>query len=454
MIERFALWIDDRLGTAHFVRKALRKAFPDHWTFMLGEINLYSFVILLATGTFLALFFRPSNSDTIYHGPYHLLDGVHVSEAYSSVMALSFQVNGGLLVRQIHHWAALVFVAGIVVHMCRIFFTGAFRKPRELNWLIGVLLFVLALGEGFTGYSLPGDLLSGIGLRIADSVLLSVPVVGTWASFLLLDGNFPTDAMIPRIFVTHVYILPATIAALVGAHLAILWRQKHSQFRGPRRTEHNVVGSPLVPLYAAKSLGLFAAILAVVVGLGAFVQINPVWLWGPYEPWIAFSPLQPDWYIGFLEGALRLGPPLAIHLWGHTIPSPFWSAVLVPLVLLALVFCVPWIDARLRNDRSSHHLLDAARDVPARTAAGVAFLVFTGGLTLAASDDVQARYLHVSVTSIVEFYQGLCVLGTLLAFVITYAIAKELRDHPEILRAPRVRVRRNDRGGFEEERVP
>ncbi len=451
MIERFALWVDDRLGTAHFVRKALRKAFPDHWSFMLGEINMYAFIVLLVTGTFLALFFRPSATQTIYHGPYTLLDGTRLSEAYQSTLMLSFQVNAGLLIRQVHHWTALLFIAGIVVHMSRIFFTGAFRKPRELNWLIGITLFVLALGEGFTGYSLPDDLLSGTGLRIAVSVLLSVPVVGTWLSFLLLDGNFPSHQLIPRLFVAHVYILPAAIAALVAIHLAVLWRQKHTQFPGAGRTEKNVVGSPLFPNYAAKSLALFAMVLAVVVALGAFVQINPIWLWGPYVPWHVSSPDQPDWYIGWLEGALRLGPPWALHLWGHTIPSPFWPAVLMPALLFALVVFAPWIDALLRNDRAAHHLLDPARAAPMRTAAGVAFLVFTAGLTLAGSDDVQARYLHTDVISLVHFYQGFCTLGVILAFVVTYMIAAELRER-ERERAPaRVRIRRNDKGGFEEE---
>lgn len=454
MIERFALWIDDRLGTAHFLSKALRKAFPDHWSFMLGEINLYAFFVLLGTGTFLALFFRPSASETMYHGPYPLLDGTRVSEAYASTLTLSFQVNGGLLMRQIHHWAALVFLAGIVVHMCRVFFTGAFRKPRELNWLIGIALLGLAMAEGFSGYSLPDDLLSGTGLRIADSVALSVPLVGTWLSFLLVGGNFPSDQMIPRLFVTHVFIGPALIAALVGVHLAMLWRQKHTQFPGPGRTERNVVGSPLFPRYAAKSLALFAAVVAATCGLGAFVQINPIWLWGPYEPWNASSPAQPDWYVGWLEGALRLGPPWAAHLFGDTIPSPFWVGVLLPFLMLVVVVLVPWIDAALRRDRRPHQLLDPARNVPVRTAAGVAFLVFCIGLTFAGGDDVQARYLHTSVEFIVHFYQGFCIFGSALAFALTYVIAKELRQKSGEKKAPRKRVLRNDRGGFEEEPVP
>jgi ubiquinol-cytochrome c reductase cytochrome b subunit len=453
-IERFLLWIDDRLGTAHFVRHALRKAFPDHWSFMLGEINAYAFLVLVATGTFLALFFDPNGSKIVYHGPYHLLDGARVSRAYQSALALSFEVNGGLLVRQIHHWAALIFTAGIVVHMGRIFFTGAFRKPREINWMIGVMLFGLAIFAGFTGYSLPDDLLSGTGLRIAVAVALSIPVIGTWLTFLLIGGVYPTLALIPRLFVVHIYLVPAAIAALIGLHVAVVWRQKHAQFPGPGRTEHNVVGSPLAPRYAAKSISLLFAVVAVVVALGALVQINPIWLWGPYDPWNVLSPAQPDWYVGWIEGALRMGPPFALHVWGHTVPSPFWPAVLLPLILFTGLVVWPWIDAAIRRDRASHQLLDNPRDVPWRTGLGVAVLLFALGLTLAGSDDVQARYVHLPITSITDFYRIFCIVGPVVGFLTAYAIARELRAAGGVHKARRVRLRRNARGGFDEEPLP
>ncbi len=453
MIQRLLRWTDDRLGTAHFVSHALRKAFPDHWSFMLGEINLYTFMVLVATGTFLAFFFDANAAQVSYHGPYALLDGERVSHAYASALALSFSVNGGLLIRQIHHWAALLFVGGIVLHMARIFFTGAFRKPREINWAIGVALFALAMAAGFTGYSLPDDLLSGTGLRIADSVLLSVPVVGTWASFLLLGGAFPTERMLPRLFFTHVFVLPAAIAGLMGLHLAILWRQKHSQFPGPGRTERNVVGSPLFPQYATKSLALLAAVAAVTTALGALVQINPIWIYGPYHPWQVLSPAQPDWYVGWLEGALRIGPPLALHLWGHTVPSPFWPAVLMPALLFAVVLAWPWIEASVRGDHDAHQLLERPREVPLRTAFGVALFAFALGLTLAGSDDVQARYVHVPITAITTFYRYFCAFAPPLAFAIAFVVASELRASGGVRKAKRVRLRRNRNGGFDEEPI-
>jgi ubiquinol-cytochrome c reductase cytochrome b subunit len=453
MVARVVTWLDDRLGTSHFLKHALRKAFPDHWSFMLGEINVYCFAALVATGTFLALNFDPTPLKVVYHGPYALLDGTQMSRAYASALDLSFTINAGLLIRQIHHWAALVFVAGIIAHMARVFFTGAFRKPREINWFAGVALLMCAMLEGFTGYSLPDDLLSGIGLRIADAVALSVPVIGTWASFLLLGGAFPSPHVTGRLFTTHVFILPAVIAGLIGLHLAIVWRQKHTQFRGPGKREDNVVGSPLFPNYAAKSAALAMGTLGVLVLLGAFVQINPIWLYGPYEPAAAMSPAQPDWYIGWLEGALRMGPPWAIHLWGHLIPSPFFPAVLLPGALFAMLFAWPYLERAVTHDARPHHLLDRVRDAPMRTGIGVALLTFAFGLTMAGSDDVQARFLHVSVEQLTFAYRVFCVAGPVVAFAIAYAFARELRRSGGVHSAPRVRLRRNASGGFDEEPI-
>ena len=446
MISPLLDWVDNRLGTAHFVSHAMRKAFPDHWSFLLGELNAYAFFILVATGTFLALFFDPSASVTRYHGPYALLAGVPVSRAYLSALRLSFEVPNGLLIRQVHHWTALIFVGGIVLHLCRIFFTGAFRKPREINWLIGSSLFGLAMLAGFTGYSIPDDLLSGVGLRIADAVVLSIPLVGTRLSTWLLGGAFPSEQMIPRIFVAHVYLIPATIAALIAAHVAIVWRQKHTQFPGPGRTEHNVVGLPLFPNYALKSAALLCGLVAVVFALGALVQINPIWLWGPYSASDVVNPAQPDWYIGWIEGALRLGPPLSLRVFNHSVPSPFWPAVALPALLGALLVLWPWIEAAVTRDRAEHHLLASP---PLRTAIGAAGIGFAGTLLLAGGDDVQARYLHAPVETLVAFYRAACLIVPLTAFGITFAIAREVRAHRA--RPLRIRLRRNVRGGFDEE---
>ncbi len=298
--------VDRRLQVAHALRKQLNKVFPDNWSFMLGEIALYSFVILMVTGTYLTFYFNTSMADVTYHGPYAPLSGVKVSQAYDSTMHMAFDVRGGLLIRQMHHWAALLFISSMMVHMCRIFFTGAYRKPREVNWVIGLSMLVLAIVEGFAGYSLVDDLLSGTGLRIADAIILSIPVVGTWLSLTIFDGSFPGTAIIGRLYITHVLLIPALLAVLIGAHLIIIVRQKHTEFPGTGRTEETVSGDRLYPQYAAKSGGFFFLVFGVLAGLGGLAQINPIWLYGPYKPAYVSAGSQPDWYMGFLEGALRL----------------------------------------------------------------------------------------------------------------------------------------------------
>jgi ubiquinol-cytochrome c reductase cytochrome b subunit len=406
-LARLLGWFDDRLGASHFARTALDKIFPDHWSFMLGEIAMYCFVILVLTGIYLTFFFNPSTQDVVYHGSYKPLQGVHMSQAYHSTIQLSFDVRAGLVFRQIHHWAALIFVAAIVAHLCRIFFTGAFRRPREVNWIIGVTLLLLVMANGFTGYSLPDDLLSGTGLRIGYSILLAVPVAGTWLAFLFFGGEFPASALEPRLYILHVLLGPALIAILLGAHLAILWRQKHTQFPGKGRTERNVMGSHLWPVYTFRSLGLFAGLFALLCGLGGLAQINPVWLYGPFKAPAVSTAAQPDWYMGWLEGALRIFPAWRIHIAGYTISELFWPGVVLPGVTFGLLYLWPFLEERFTRDHAEHNLLDRPRFRPVRTAIGVGVLTFYGVLVVAGAQDVVAQKLGVSIPPVTWALRGL-----------------------------------------------
>ncbi|MFG3711876.1 cytochrome bc complex cytochrome b subunit [Micromonospora sp. NPDC047730] len=426
IVDRFARALDDRLRLSPVARRALAKVFPDHWSFMLGEIALYSFVALILTGVYLTLFFDPSAADRVYQGSYAPLDGVPTSAAYASTVRLSWDVSAGLLIRQTHHWAALVFVAAIVVHLSRIFFTGAYRKPREINWLIGVTMLALALFNGFTGYSLPDDLLSGMGLRILVSVTESVPLVGPWLAFLALGGEFPSDEMIPRMFVSHVLLVPALLVALVSIHLAIIVRQTHSQFPGPGRTEHNVVGSRLWPSYALRSLALFAWVLAVLFALGGLLQINPVWIYGPFEPSEATSPAQPDWYVAFGDGALRLFPPWEIRIAGYLVPAPFVPGVVLGGLTFLALYAWPFAERLRTKDRRPHQLLDRPRDHPARTGIGVTAITFYGVLTVAAGDDIVARLLDVPTHDVRSLLQVLVLLLPVAAGLLAYLVARAL----------------------------
>jgi ubiquinol-cytochrome c reductase cytochrome b subunit len=453
-LERIAGWLDARTGMASVARTGLRKVFPDHWSFLLGEIALFCFVILVATGTFLTFFYVPSTAPVTYDGPYTPIQGREVSAAFDSVMHISFEIKAGLLMRQIHHWTALVFVAVAVLHLCRVFFTGAFRRPRELNWLVGFTLLVLAIGEGFTGYSLPDDLLSGTGARIAYSAVLSVPLVGPWLASLVFGGEFPTTSLISRFFVIHVLFLAGAVIGAITIHLAFVVIHKHTQFRGGRARETNVIGRSFWPTQIFVSTGLFFLTAAFLALIGGLVQVNPIWSYGPFDATVVSSPAQPDWYVGWLDGALRIFPPFEPTILGITIPSPFIPGVVIPGAVFTLVALWPFIEARLTRDDREHHLLDRVGDHPIRTATGVAILTFFGVLTLAGGNDVIAFYLSTQVETLTILFRWLTIILPVLAWVLTYRVCIARQERPERFDPQRTRagtaVRRNAAGGFEE----
>ncbi len=432
---------DDRFGLAKGGRVLLDKIFPDHWSFMLGEIALYSFVVLVATGIFLTLYFVPSTSQVIYHGVYKPLDGQRVSAAYASTVDLSFAVRFGLLMRQMHHWAADVFVGSIVVHMARVFFTGAFRKPRETNWVVGTTLLILAILNGFIGYSLPDDLVSGTGIRIGYSILLSIPIVGSYLATFLFGGNFPGNIIIPRFFIIHVLIIPLVILALIGVHLGLLVRQKHTQFPGKGRSERNVVGSPMFPNFAAKTTGFLFMIAGVLALMGALLQINPIWQFGQYEADKISYAVQPDWYMGWLDGALRVMPAWEWTGWGHTLPwEVFFPGVVFPGMVFTFVLAWPLFERWFTKDDGIHHLLDRPRDRPKRTAFGAAFFALLFVLFGASSTDVLANFFHVSLNATLWFFRIATFVVPVVVYAVTWLVCREMQTVPGIGRRKRAVV--------------
>ncbi|WP_438353170.1 cytochrome bc1 complex cytochrome b subunit [Microbacterium sp. CJ88] len=426
-----ASYIDERTSLSGMVKELGRKIFPDHWSFMLGEIALWSFVAVLLSGTFLTFFFQASMVPTHYAGAYIPMRGVEMSAALDSSLRISFDIRGGLLVRQIHHWAALVFVAGIGVHMLRVFFTGAFRKPRELNWVIGFVLFILAMGEGFTGYSLPDDLLSGNGLRIIDGMVKGIPLIGTWISFLLFGGEFPGEAIVGRLYTLHILLLPAILVGLLVVHLMLMVINKHTQFAGPARRNDNVVGYPMMPVYMSKMGGFFFITFGVIVLIASLFTINPIWNYGPYDPSPVSAGTQPDWYIGFADGALRLVPPhLEFVLWDRT-----WSwNILLPLGILGLfivlVMIYPFIEAWITGDKREHHIAQRPRNAATRTAIGAAGVTFYAVLWAAASSDIIATHFQLTMEGVIHTLQALLIIGPIIAFFVTkrMCIALQKKD--------------------------
>ncbi|MEN9411944.1 MAG: hypothetical protein RIQ92_381 [Actinomycetota bacterium] len=373
-------YVDDRTGAAKWMKKNLTKVFPDHWSFLLGEICLYSFIILLASGTFLTFWFDPSMKEVVYDGSYAPLQGIEMSAAYASALDISFEVRGGLLMRQIHHWAALIFMVGIVVHLLRVYFTGAFRKPREFNWIIGVGLLTLGIVEGFLGYSLPDDLLSGTGIRIAEAIIQAIPVVGSYLAFFAFGGAFPGEAFIPRIYTVHILLLPGIFLALITVHLMLVWYQKHTQFPGPGRTEKNVVGYPLMPVYMAKAGGFFFIVFGVTAFLGAVASINIL------------------------------------------IPG-----LILPGIMFTLLALYPFIEQWASGDKREHHLLDRPRNAPNRTALGAMALTFTLVSLINGGNDIIATTFDLTINQMMWFSRiGVIVLPPI-AFVVTKRICLSLQ---------------------------
>ncbi len=463
---RIANFVDTRVGGSAMVKEFGRKVFPDHWSFMFGEVALYTFVILLISGTFLTFWFDPSMAHTVYEGSYNPLKGVHMSVAMASTMDISFDVRGGLFMRQVHHWSALLFVAAVSVHMLRVFFTGAFRKPRELNWIVGGTLLILAMAAGFTGYSLPDDLLSGNGLRIIDGVIKALPVVGTFISAFLFGGEFPGTAIIGRLYMMHIMLVPALILLMIGIHLFMVIVHKHTQYRGPGRTNDNVVGFPVGPVYAAKAGGFFFIVFGIVALISGFFQINPIWNYGPYDPSPVSAGTQPDWYIGWVDGALRLMPGyLGNFSLEWIIPFP-WGGnnlilnVLIPMIpaaiLIGAMFAWPWIERWVTKDDREHHLLDRPRNAPFRTGVGVAGVIWYCVMWCAASSDLIATHFHVSLNDVTYWLRVLFFLGPILGFIVArrIALALQRKDREIVLHGREAGIiEMSPEGGFSEQHV-
>ena len=439
MIRRTVRYFDRRAGAAPLLKKALRYVFPDHWSFLLGEVAMYSFFVLVGTGIYLTFFFEDSTASTHYHGPYRALDGMEMSRAYRSVVDLSYSVKAGLLMRQTHHWAADVFVVAIVLHVFRIFFTGAFRKPRELTYYVGVTMLLLAVLEGYLGYSLVDDLLSGMGLAIGYSVALSLPFIGPNVAALIWGGPFPGAPQFwSRMYITHVLILPILIGTLLLTHLALVAARHHTQFReSPRHTERRVVGMPTFPGYAPRSLGLACAVAAVLFLLGGLVQINPIWLWGPYHVGASTNGAQPDWYLGWLIGALRLVPGFDVVIGHYTVvPNAFWGGALFPMVVFGALYLWPRLEKKLSGDHAFHNLLERPRDNPMRTALGCAFVTWVALVFVAGSADRVAVYFGLSYVGQIWFYRVFIWVAPAIAFFLAKRICEELvaGEHAEKVR--------------------
>jgi ubiquinol-cytochrome c reductase cytochrome b subunit len=425
---------------------------------MLGEIAMYSMIVCLLTGAFLTFWFVPSASQVVYDGSYVPLQGVTMSDAYRSTLAISFDIRGGLLIRQIHHWAALIFVVSVFVHMARVFFTGAFRKPREINWVFGTILSLLACIEGFAGYSLPDDLLSGTGIRAMNGFMQSAPVIGSYLSYFVFGGAFPGEAIIPRLYSVHVLLVPAILVGLFTAHILLVFVHKHTQYPGPGRTNTNVVGYPLMPVYIAKAGGFFFMVFGVVSLMGGLMTINPVWRFGPYNPAEVTAGSQPDWYMGIAEGLLRIMPGWETHIWGITLSwNIFLPGQIAPIALLALVLAYPFLEQWITGDKREHHLLQRPRNVPTRTAFLSAMITLYGLLWAAGGNDILATTFHQNLNHITYFMRGAIFVIPVIVFIVAkrWCISLQRHDNDKLLHGYESGIiMRSPEGGYSERHLP
>jgi ubiquinol-cytochrome c reductase cytochrome b subunit len=426
---RVVTFVDERTASAPILRKVLRYLFPDHWSFLLGEVALYAFVVLVGTGIYLTFFFVDSTQEVVYHGTYAPLRDQPMTEAYKSVLDLSMNVKSGLLIRQTHHWAANVFLVAIILHLFRVFFTGAYRKPRGLIWGIGVTMLVLSLLEAYIGYSLVDDLLSGMGLVIGYSVGLSIPFVGANVMNWLFHGPYPGQHVLwPRMYIAHTLLFPVLIGMLLTAHLLLVALRHHTQFKRRRaQSNHVVMGVPTFPGQTPRSLGLLLAVAGVLFLLGGLVQINPIWQWGPYHVYDATNGAQPDWYLGWLIGGLRLVPGFDVVIGNYTlVPNPFWGGALFPLVIIGFLYFWPAIERKWFGGDGWHNVLERPRDNPRRTGIGVGVVTWVVLVFVAGSSDRVNLTFGLPYTGQIWFYRVFVLVGPVLFGVIAWWVCREL----------------------------
>jgi ubiquinol-cytochrome c reductase cytochrome b subunit len=424
--------IDARLHLRGPARSVANKVFPTNWSFLLGEVAVFALVILVLTGTFLTFFYRPSVDPVLYTGSNPVFAGRELPAAFESIVRMSTDVNAGLLFRRLHRGASHLFIATVVLHMLRILFTGAFRRPREVNYFLGIVLLTLTFGAGFTGYSLPYDSLAGTGIRIAYSELLSLPLIGDRVAFWIFGGAFPTGDVIPRFFVLHVMVLPAAIIGAVTVHLLIVYVQKHTQFPRLGIDGHKLVlGKPLWPLQFAESASLFLWTGGVVAAAAVLIPWSDVTLLGPYVPGEVGNNAQPDWFMFWLEGMLRIFPPLEFGILDVVVISgPFVAGILLPGLIFTVLGAYPFIEKRVYRLEGEWHVLQNPLEIPLRAGVMLGFWSFLLILSAAATNDILSRMFGVPVEIVTwAFRSAVIVVPVVLGLGIAAYSRRRLARH-------------------------
>ncbi|WP_336002661.1 cytochrome b [Halorientalis halophila] len=430
-LDRIYGFFDDRLDLTES-QSFLGKAFPAEDSFLLGEVALFCFLILVLTGMFLGFFFEPSTTEVEYEGSVAEYQGEDLPEAFVSVLNITYDVPFGMLLRRMHHWAAHLFVASMALHMLRVFFNGAYRNPRELNWLVGTGLAGTSMFAAYTGYALPFDEFASTAVGIGYNVALSVPIIGETLGQLVFGGSFPSSATIPRLFFLHVLVLPLVIAGLLALHMGILIRQKHTEAerdgdvpgREPvdRDDGSVVVGLPAVPNQVAVSAVVFFLTLAVLSLLAGFLPVHNIAEYGPNNPASTPSLVMPDWFLMWGYGFLKLVPSwLSFDLLGIHVSSEFVGGLLLPGLVFAVVAAWPFID----YSEEQVHFAESPLKRPWQTAVGIAGVTFIMVASIAGMDVIVADLVGASTAAIRPYLLGALLTVPVVAGLITYVTLRE-----------------------------
>ena len=423
-------WFDTRFDL-DVGRSFLGKAFPAEDSFLLGEVALFCFLVLVLTGTFLGMFFEPSTSEVEYEGSVAQYQGEELPESFVSVLHITYDVPYGMLLRRMHHWAAHLFVASMGLHMLRVFFTGAYRNPREPNWVVGSGLAVTSMFAAYTGYALPFDEFASTATGIGYNIALSVPLVGDVLSKLVFGGSFPSSATIPRFYFLHVFVLPLLIAGLIAVHMAILIHQKHTEapregdVHGERAVAKDddsvVIGLPAFPNQTAVSAVVFFLTLATLSLLAGFLPVHNVAEYGPNDPASTPALIMPDWFLMWLYGFLKLIPGwMSFTVFGVHVNTEFIGGMLLPGLVIGAMVLWPFIDRRAEPT----HFTASPLDRPRATAVGITGVVFVMVASIAGMNNILADVLGVETSSLTLPLTALLLLYPLVAGGITYAVLR------------------------------
>ncbi|MFT4921896.1 MAG: cytochrome b-561 [Haloarculaceae archaeon] len=430
-LDRVYGFLDERLDLTE-ARSFLGKAFPAEDSFLLGEVALFCFLILVLTGVFLGFFFEPSTSAVEYEGSVAEYQGEELPEAFASVLNITYGVPFGMLIRRMHHWAAHLMIASMALHMLRVFFSGAYRNPRELNWLVGTGLAGATMFAAYTGYSLPFDEFASTAVGIGYNVALSIPIIGETVGSLVFGGNFPSSATIPRLYFLHVLVLPLVIAGLLGLHMLILVRQKHTEAQrdadvGDVQEDDDsiVIGLPAFPNQLAVSAVVFFLTLAALSLLAGFLPVHNIAEYGPNNPASTPSLVMPDWFLMWGYGFLKLVPGwLSFDFLGIHISAEFIGGLLLPGIVFAVVALWPFIDY---EDEGVHFTADPL-ERPWQTGVGIAGIVFIMMASIAGMDVILADIVGMSTAALRPLLTGGLVIAPFAAGGLTYLVLSGSED--------------------------